>query len=95
MIDRNKIIEILKAEGYPEFMHESTVDKILHFQNDIANAFSHWVSTNESPNITIEGYTYSFFIEEMQMKPIGAFITLDWLLRDPQKAINALKQGIK
>ena len=29
------------------------------------------------------------------MQPVGAFITLDWLIRDPIKAKNALMQGIK
>lgn len=31
----------------------------------------------------------------MKMQPIGAFITLDWLFRDPIKAKSALMQGIK
>jgi len=29
------------------------------------------------------------------MKPIGAFITLDWLIREPEKAKKSLKKGIK
>jgi len=29
------------------------------------------------------------------MKPIGAFITLDWLIKEPEKAKKALNEGIK
>ena len=44
-----------------------------------------------------EGYP-DFMIEstmEYKMKPIGAFITLDWLYREPDQAKKALKRGIK
>ena len=29
------------------------------------------------------------------MNPIGAFITLDWLMREPEKAKEALNKGVK
>lgn len=95
MIEKSKIIELLRLEGYPEFMHEKTVAKIQNFQDIIAIEFTNWVEKNASPEISIEGYSYSFLVNHMNMQPIGAFITLDWLLRDPQKAKAALLKGIK
>lgn len=95
MIEKSKIIAILKSEGYPEFMHETTYQKISRFNEMIASPFISWVENEEIPIITVEGYSFEFLVSKMNMQPIGAFITLDWLLRDPQKAKNALARGIK
>ena len=52
-----------------------------------------WVE--KLPQIIIEGYSYKTLVENYGMKPIGAFLTLDWLIREPQKALTSLKKGIK
>ena len=38
-MERNYIIEILKSEGYPQFLLEKTADKIVTFKQEIADAF--------------------------------------------------------
>lgn len=95
MIEKSKIIEILKSEGYPEFMHENTYQKITRFHELIASSFVSWIENNETPDISVEGYSYEFLVNKMKMQPIGAFITLDWLTRDPVVAKAALEKGIK
>jgi hypothetical protein len=47
------------------------------------------------PKITLEGYTFKDLIHQYGMKPIGAFITMDWLKREPEKATEVLERGIK
>lgn len=95
MMEKSRIIEILKNEGYPEFMHENTYQKITRFHATIASSFSSWIEEEVTPNISVEGYSFDYLVKKMNMQPIGAFITLDWLLREPQKAKNTLANGIK
>ena len=95
MIEKSKIIEILKSEGYPEFMYEDTCNKVTCFHECITKAFISWLENNDTPDIMIEDYSYDFLTNQMNMHPIGAFITLDWLIREPEKAKQALKRGIK
>ena len=95
MIEKSKIIEILKSEDYPEFMYENTYNKITRFHESIAKAFISWLNYHVTPDIMIEGYSYDVLTNQMNMKPVGTFITLDWLIRDPKKAKQALKRGIK
>lgn len=92
---RIEIIEILKEEGYPDFILEKTADKIEAFNPDIATRFSEFCTNGTLPEIEIEGYNYKRLTEEFGMKPVGAFITLDWLVREPKKAKEALIKGIK
>ena len=95
MIEDKEILDILIKEGYPEFMHEKTLLKIKNFREQVSIAFKKWIIDHADPNITIEGYSYKYLVNTMKMQPIGAFITLDWLIRKPIKAKHALKQGIK
>ena len=80
----NEILaKLLKEEDYPTL------------QPIVAESFESWLYQGKLPNIEIEGYTYSILVNDYGMKPVGAFLTLDWLCRDPQKAILSLKKGIK
>lgn len=94
-MERTEIIRILKEEGYPDFMIEKTADKIEAFSIAVAEAFDNWSKDKSQPNISIEGFTFTDLVTKWGMKPIGAFITLDWLLREPENAKNALIKGIK
>jgi len=95
MIEKKQLLDILIKEGYPEFMHEKTILKIQNFNEQISMVFKKWVVDNITPQITIEGYSFEYLVHTMKMQPVGAFITLDWLVREPEKAKQALRQGIK
>ena len=94
-MERNDILKSLKEQGYPEFMLEKTADKVAAFQPIIAAAFESFSTEGKVPDIAIEGYDYNILTSEFCMKPVGAFITLDWLVHEPEKAKSALIKGIK
>lgn len=94
-MDKSVIKEILAKEGYPDFMIESTVEKIGNFAPDIASAFAEWLDKGIEPNLEVEGFSYAMLMQTYEMKPTGAFITLDWLYREPERAKKALKRGIR
>lgn len=94
-MERTEIIKKLREEGYPDFMLEKTADKIEVFNPDIATKFSEFCIQGTHPEIEIEGYNYKNLVEKFGMKSISAFITLDWLIREPEKAKEALSKGIK
>ena len=94
-MERKQIIEILKEEAYPEYMIEQTADKMENLENEIKEAFEKWHLDGTIPTIKLEGYSYQDLVNQFGMKPVGAFITLDWLKREPEKAARALERGIK
>lgn len=94
-MEREQIIEILKEEAYPEYMIEQTADKLENLEPEIRNAFEQWFLDGTIPTICLEGYTYQDLVKLYGMKPVGAFITLDWLKREPEKAAKALEKGIR
>lgn len=94
-MERDKIIELLKEQGYPAFMLDKTADKVESLSPILNEAFNHWVKCGIEPSFSLKGYSYSLLVEEFNMKPIGAFLTLDWLIREPEKALESLNRGIK
>lgn len=94
-MERNKIMCLLEAQGYPTFMMEKTADKVENFSPQLKEAFENWVEYGEEPTLEMEGYSYHILIEKFKMNPIGAFVTLDWIHREPELAVKSLKRGIK
>lgn len=94
-MNKEQIIEELKKEGYPSFMIESTFKKIGNLCPKVENAFEQWMETGNQCNLVIEGYGFRDLTKKYGMTPVGAFITLDWLCREPQNAKSSLMKGIK
>lgn len=94
-MNRDNIIMMLCAQDYPAYMLEKTADKVEHMDEHIKSAFEEWVDSNTIPTIEIEGWNYGKLVEKFNMRPVAAFLALDWLTRDPEKATKALKRGIR
>jgi hypothetical protein len=72
---------------------DGVVDKITRMAPDIYEAFESWFNTGAVKEIEVEGYTVASLRQKKKnMNIIGAYLTLDWLRREPQKAKFALNQ---
>ena len=94
-MNRDKIIMALCAQDYPASMLEQTADKIEHMDDCLKTAFEEWLDKGIIPTIDIEGWNYETLIKKFHMKPAAAYLALDWLIREPEKASKALKRGIR
>lgn len=94
-MERDKIIMLLCAQNYPEYMLEQTADKVERLPHELSEALEEWADCGKEPDLEIQGYSYARLVKEYDMRPIGAFLTLDWLRREPEKAVAALKRGIR
>lgn len=94
-MNRDNIIMTLCAQDYPDYMLEQTADKVERMDERIKAAFEEWVDSNVIPTIEIEGWNYNKLVEKFKMRPVAAFLALDWLTREPEKASKALKRGIR
>lgn len=85
-----QIINILREYGYPEWMFDSLVSKLQKLSPKIRKHFNEWIIDRAEPDIDVEGYSFSSLIKDYEMTPVNAFITLNWLLLDPNEAKIAL-----
>lgn len=94
-MERNNIIMILCSQDYPDYMLEQTADKVENMNKSLMEAFEDWANNGNIPTIEVEGWSYKRLIEKFNMRPVAAFLALDWLIRDPEKASKSLKKGIR
>ena len=94
-MNRDNIIMTLCAQDYPDYMLEQTADKVERMDERIKAAFEEWGDNDVIPTIEIEGWSYNKLVEKFKMRPVAAFLALDWLTREPEKAAKALKRGLR
>jgi hypothetical protein len=72
---------------------DDIVKKINSLAPDIYSAFETWFRTGTVSEIEVEGYTVSSLRRlKKNLNIVGAYLTLDWLRRDPVHAKAALSQ---
>ncbi|MBO4587719.1 MAG: hypothetical protein J5711_02310 [Bacteroidales bacterium] len=94
-MNKKKVIAELKEEGFPEHIIDRTLSKVANLQPSLKTSFEQWLKDKVHPSIAIEGYTFDSLVAQYGMTGIGAFLTLDWLIREPNEAKNHLIKGIK
>ncbi|MCB0209630.1 MAG: hypothetical protein KDJ52_09880 [Anaerolineae bacterium] len=78
---------------YPEKGAGLIAEQIVNFQPEVRAAFNRWWQTGQLTSFAIEGYTIERLQTEHSMNPIAAFLTLDWLLTEPEAAHASLQRG--
>lgn len=92
-MNKDIIIKILQYEGYPSYMIEKTICKLENLSEPIKSWFSDWLKDkNVILKERIYGFSFIELVENYKMKEIGAFLTLDWLKREPELARKELSQ---
>jgi hypothetical protein len=94
-IPADEIIPRLVAEfGYPEKNAASVAHNLQACTPVIQETFEKWWSGEGlDPQLEVKGYTLKRLIEEYGFTPIAAFLDMDWLIREPEKAAQALSEG--
>jgi hypothetical protein len=79
--------------NYPKSGAMIVASKLLHLQVFLKPLFIDWWFNEIKPSIKLEGYTFERLTDSYKMNPIAAFLTLDWLSRDPKQARISLEHG--
>lgn len=93
-LTEKSLLDRLVAEfNYPKQGAELVFQKISAMESSIRSEFDRWWHTGSVPNLEVEGYSIAVLMSEHNMNPIAAFLTLDWLLREPERAVASLIRG--
>ena len=93
MFNKENLRELLVEKyDYKNSQVDSVVEKIGKFSPKVAVAFEQWLNTGKTDDTEVEGYTVDSIIAKKPMKVVGAYLTLDWLAREPEMAKMALDE---
>jgi hypothetical protein len=84
---------LVEQYGYSEAQARNTVTKLARSSEEIREAFWRWWQTGELDSPAIQGYTVKQIVDDHGINPVGAYLALDWLRRDPQQARKFLERG--
>ncbi|NJL54003.1 hypothetical protein HC928_01780 [bacterium] len=95
-------MEITEAVLIPRLMSELDYSyqgaqlvavKLRQSAPEIQAAFGAWWEHGDIPEFEVESYSVERLMRQHGMNPIAALLTLDWLLREPAKALASLQRG--
>ena len=93
-MERCFLINYLREhDQYSDKGAEVAADMFFQAHEQIQEAYISFIETGLLPETEIEGYTVEQLMTEHKMKPLAAFLTLDWLIRFPDEAKKSLAKG--
>ena len=77
-------------------MAEKLEKKLSDIDSSLEHILTDWlINGNEDSDEEFEGYSINSLKDKFGFKFSGALLTLDWLIKEPQIAKEAIKKGIK
>ncbi len=93
-IDVTALVPRLMDEfGYPAAGARLVAEDLARSAAEVQDAFCAWWNTGVIPELEVMGYTVHRLIQEHGMQPVAALLTLDWLTREPERALASLRKG--
>lgn len=89
------ITEILVANKYPQKQAEATARELSQIDKRLLPALKEWLEDGTEQDYRAEEFTLSGLKSRFGMTYPAALLTIDWLLKDPGMATEAINHGIK
>lgn len=90
---KDKMISKLAEKKIPERIAGGLAEDLLNVDERLAPLRDAWLEGDESKDIAVNGYSVSRFVE-YGMAYHAALLSMDWLIKEPQAAKEALGKGI-
>lgn len=76
---------------YPDFDAIETIKDLRQMQKPVLKVFVNWFPKRYiMPEIESEGIKFCDLINDAEMNYINAFITINWLMEEPEYALHAI-----
>jgi len=76
-------------ENAPQILEKSIKEMTPFMRRSIEN----FLINDQLDEINLLGYTVKILKNQHHMNEVAAYLTLDWILREPQKALQSLEKG--
>lgn len=87
---------ILLSRGCPAQQVDTIARKIETLSDQLKPAMNKWLENESMPVVEVDGYTTTCLMERFKgMQYPAALLLLDWLLKDPETAKQAINKGIR
>lgn len=92
-MDNQQIIQAIQSKYPDKYSSEKISSSLEKMSPVIKKALVEFLQNHQHPQINLEGYTVEKLVNESGMNEIAAYLTLDWIIREPEQALDSLKKG--
>lgn len=92
----NEIIDKIRAkypDTYPGDKINTLISSLKEMSPVIKRGLASFLETGNHEEITLLGYSVEKLNKDAGMNEIAAYLTLDWIVREPDKAVSSLRRG--
>lgn len=80
----------IEGLGISKDYSKKAIKKIRKMDKNLKKEFGKWYKYGKTPEREIDGIGFKTLVNTFGMNEINAFLTLDWLIREPEEAKMAL-----
>ena len=80
---------------YTEKQAASVASDLLDVDEQLKDGLQHWLATNEEKDYEVADFKLSELKQQFDMTYPAALLTIDWLIKEPDLAMKAIKRGIR
>lgn len=94
-MNKDIIIATLVKRGYGDRNAAIVTDELLKLSEELMPLFENWLSREEKKDFISHGISLVSLQSERGMTYPAALLTIDWIIKEPEKAIQSLKKGTR
>lgn len=74
---------------------EELTKELMQIEPELQPILNDWLSDQPYGDIFIKGFSIQSLMDDYNLEFTGALLTLDWICKDSDEAIKALKYGVR
>ena len=81
--------------GYTEKQAKSAATELAQIDPRLKEALDNWLADETENDFSVEGFSILELKEKFEMTYPAALLSIDWILKEPEMAINCINKGIR
>lgn len=90
-----RLYEALKSHGYNDKQIKFVSEKLSSIDESLKECLNKWIDKNIITEVNVSGISLKQLMAKYNMEYPAALLTMDWLKREPDKALKSIKRGIR
>jgi len=85
----------LLASGYSEKAASVLAEDLLRVSTELEPCLQSWCKSGEETDFSAAGFSIKGLMQKYQLRYPAALLSIDWVIKEPNVAIAAIKRGIR
>lgn len=92
---QGEIEQILLSKGYTEKQSSKLSQELSQLAQPLSDCFSLWALNDDTIDFSSHGLSVFGLMKRFRLKYPAALLSMDWVVKDSDKAIAAIRRGIR